>query len=178
MVERPILTLSMSLSFNISDPFPESDIALTARPVVRKLNPPGGDVGAKFQLNGLSMTGDDVDGEAGLFIRMARVNHHCIEKPTHWYLKNRNARILVASRPIEPGEEITFSYSSLYERKENNRRFRLYYGFECRCHVCTNPDLHAEMAQLKELDDGMYEMWKMGMVEFATRRGKALIQLY
>jgi hypothetical protein len=170
MVERPIL------HWSTQEAVPEGDIP---HPVF-DLYPPDGTVADKCQINGMSTTDDDIEGgTTGLFIRMSRVNHDCLGNSIHTYLENRNLKILVASRTIEKGEEITFSYVSLRRGTSTRKlRLRLGYGFMCQCQVCTNPTLEAEMERMKELDDAILTLGSRGNPGLAIQKGKALLKLY
>lgn len=116
MAEHPIVQLPTPSSTGrfLGFRLREETIPMSAKPAVMNLHPPNGALSDKFQLNCMSLTDDDQEENAmtGLFIRMSRVNHHCLGNSTHRYLENRNMKILVASRNIEEGEEITFSYAS------------------------------------------------------------------
>jgi SET domain/MYND finger len=181
MTERPIVQLPTPSSSFLGFRLREETIPLSAKPAVLKLHPPNGALSDKFQLNCMSLTDVDQAEEAmtGLFIQMSRVNHHCLGNSTHRYLENRKVKILVASRNIEEGEEITFSYvSQNLDSTMRKAKLGLNYNFTCRCSVCNNPDLEAELERMKELDDAILSLGSAGNVELAMRKGKALIKLY
>jgi SET domain-containing protein len=59
-------------------------------------------------------------------------------------MENRQVKILVASRDISEGEEITFSYQAGKKTDERKRILRVTYGFVCQCPPCTtNPEIEA-----------------------------------
>lgn len=182
MLERSILTLPTLVAPGAGFSLVPGDIPIEARAAVTKLHPASGTLVDKFKLNGMSTTDDDTDdgGKTGLFIRMSRVNHHCIGNSTHRFLENRNVKILVASRTIDPGEEITFSYVSNLStgRAMNKLKLELNYGFTCRCEACVNSEVEDDLVRMKELDNDILTSAGMGMVEVAMRKGKALIKLY
>lgn len=181
MTERPILQLPTPSSRLESPRVRETDIPATARPAFASLHPPNGSLVDKFALNCMSLTDDDTDGDdiAGVFIRLSRVNHHCLGNSNHRYLDNRNVKILVANRTIEEGEEINFSYTpSKFDAMMRRAMLQMNYKFACRCSVCTNPDLAAELERMKDLDDAILSLGSHGRVEHAMQKGKALIKLY
>lgn len=180
MAERPIMqfpTPSSRLGYDLLN---EESVPVSARSAVLNLHPPNGSLGDKFLLNCMSLTDNDKEGDdiTGLFIRMSRVNHDCLGNSLHRYMENRNVKILVASRDIEEGEEITFSYTQQADARTRKVMLRINYKFTCRCSVCTNPDLEAELERMRELDDAILSLGSQGKVELAMQKGKALIKLY
>ena len=93
----------------------------------------------------MAVNDDNDDHVTGLFIRMSRVNHHCLGNTIHRYLENRGAKILVASRAIQEGEEITFSYVSQSSFNVRRTKLSLTYRLICNCNICTNPDMESEL---------------------------------
>ena len=174
MVERPII--------KYPTPILDDNVPATALPAVMKLYPSSETASVTLQdiykYNAMAMTDDDDDHVTGLFIRMSRVNHHCLGNTIHRYLENRGAKILVASRAIQEGEEITFSYVSQSSFNVRRAKLSLTYRFICNCNACTNPDIESELEKLQSLDDAILQFGSMGRVDQALQKGKALLALY
>ena len=131
LVERPILQKPY--------PTPES-CAMAALPTnaarerVRQLLPHDGTLYEKAERNDMSC-GDN--GERGLFLIMSKVNHDCIGNSCHYYLPNRKVKLLVATRSIAKGEEITFCYTGEKATAEQRAwNLRVSYQFACTCPLC------------------------------------------
>jgi len=84
---------------------------------IKDLEPKGGSLEAKFELN--SFQGDDQDGEDRLGLRTARVNHSCRPNAGIGYDEVARVRVLLAQKDIQPGEEIYIIYSELANLEKN-----------------------------------------------------------
>jgi hypothetical protein len=153
MAERPIIKANDDVFHkNGWDQIGWDQIPSSVRPAIRALLPIDGTIKQKIQTNGMACT-DDTDHvhETGLFVTMSRVNHSCLGSTTHLYLENRRAKILVASRDINEGEEITFSYQAGKKTDERKRILRVTYGFVCQCPPCTtNPEIEAMLMRSRD----------------------------
>ncbi|KLU85190.1 hypothetical protein MAPG_04220 [Magnaporthiopsis poae ATCC 64411] len=92
----------------------------------------------------------ELDGEPhmGLFPRVARINHACKPKSA------MNA--IVANRDIEPGEEITISYTQEgLESKTRRERLEAVWGFKCTCAHCAAADATAASDERLEAARGV-----------------------
>jgi hypothetical protein len=109
----------------------------------------------------------------GLFATMSRVDHHCMGNADHKYLENRDVKILVASRNIQEGEEITISY--VYGEGSEERKWRLQAdnNFTCSCTVCQNPDLEAKLTRATELDPSIMNWLALGALNKLCGRGSS-----
>jgi hypothetical protein len=88
-------------------------------------------------------------------------------------------KILVASRDIQEGEEITFSYQSSKNTDERKVILLVNYGFVCHCAACTtSPEIEAMLMRSKELDEAILQCGSRGQIDLAIRKGKALLQIY
>jgi hypothetical protein len=181
MAERPIIKFNDGVFHkNGWDQIGWDQIPASVKPAILTLLPTDGTIKQKIQTNGIACT-DDTDDvhETGLFVKMSRVNHSCIGNTTHLYLENRRAKILVASRDIQEGEEITFSYRPGKKTDERKRILRVTYGFVCHCVACTiNPEIEYMLARSTELDKEIMEYGSMGKIDQAIQKGKALLQIY
>lgn len=116
------------------------------------------DLESKFALNSFEMN----DGSEGLFIHMAYANHACLPNAVHHSVLPAGLKILVASRDIEPGEEICHRYVTLEGEARLARSGKTLssflqdvWGFQCTCAACTIPDVRAKVARMCELDSAI-----------------------
>lgn len=172
MVERPVLRFASNI---FCYPKSISEVPPAARDAVKAL------VGNSFKeiinRNGMSCTAPGEEGETGLFVTMSRVNHDCMGNADHNYLEKQDVKILVASRSIQEGEEITISYVCGEGTDERKWRLQTNYNFTCSCTVCQNPDLEAKLTRAAELDNSIMELASNGRIDQAMRKGKALLSL-
>lgn len=172
MVERPILRFASNV---FSYPRSLAEVPSSAQEAVQAL------VGDSFHdilcRNGMSCTPPNEVGETGLFITMSRVNHSCLANADHLYLKNRDIKILVASRSIQAGEQITISYVPDEDADARKLRLRKVYKFTCCCTLCQDPDLEAKVAMAAQLDASILDLAAVGRIEQALLKGKALLAL-
>ena len=175
MVERPLI---MGTSGEIFD-HDESSIPPASFAAWNSLLPVGGSLAEKFHLNGISCNEDASNG--GLFLRMSRINHSCLGNCLHEYLPTLKVKILVASRPIAPGEEITFTYKGMGSKDEFRHRralLRATFKFDCSCEVCLSPLLEAKLAEMLSLDASIFELGGRTRVKEALLAGRRLLALY
>jgi hypothetical protein len=179
MAERPIIKVNDGTFHNNSLPNWDQ-VPPSARPAIRALLPIDGSIQQKLETNGMACTDiSDHVQETGLFVTMSRVNHSCLGNTQHTYTENRRAKILVASRDIEEGEEITFSYQPSKKTDERKAILLVNYGFVCQCAACTtNPEIEAMLMRSMELDKEIMQCGSMGQIDLAIRKGKALLQIY
>jgi hypothetical protein len=173
MAERPLLKFP-------SGSLPkEAGIPGTAKKAFDALHPHGASFRKKVLINGMSCTAaSEGEGETGLFVTMSRVNHHCLGNSDHLYLQERDVKILVASRDINEGDEVTFSYVTNTPRTERRMKLSLHYEFVCSCSVCTDEGLEAKLSECLELDDAILRVASLGRVELAIRKGRRLVEIY
>ncbi|KAK3317268.1 hypothetical protein B0T19DRAFT_434601, partial [Cercophora scortea] len=87
----------------------------------------------------------EVGGESvmGLFPNVARINHACDANAFVHFSEVTLAMTIWSARDIEPGEEITISYSdptATYEERQN--ALLNIWGFKCNCDMCSAPLSH------------------------------------
>ena len=128
----------------------------------------------KFKLNAF----DHEDQEKAVYIQLSRVNHACYGNSTHRYSKNRKVRLLVASRAIQAGEEITFSYRMQVPLHETRQNVQDHYGFSCQCLACSNPVLGAELEHLFSLEKAGSALVCERSPRAAIRTLKMCLKLY
>ncbi|RBQ76610.1 hypothetical protein FVER14953_00272 [Fusarium verticillioides] len=95
-----------------------------------------------FKTNVCGFVLGDGTPHIGLFTEFARINHACV--PNAFYrVSPRHLRMeVVAFRDIEPGEEIYINYAhSAMPSTERHQYLESDYGFNCRCSLCTLPEL-------------------------------------
>jgi hypothetical protein len=176
MMERPLFKFKSDIRC-LPD---ERDIPEQgAKEAVIALMPHGGSYFEKLLRNGMSCTStSEKQGEyTGLFVNMSRINHDCIGNTDHQYLPHRKVKILVASRCIVQGEDITFLYI-IQHMSERRHRLKADYEFSCNCLACTSPEINAKLLKIAELDSSILELGSMGKGEQALYKGKALLALY
>eukprot|EP00978_Attheya_sp_CCMP212_P049296 scaffold645378_cov83-Attheya_sp.AAC.2 len=73
------------------------------------------------------------NSEAGLFLTLSRINHHCLGNSDHQFLAHRGVKIkiLVASCDIQKGEEVKIAYTVAYKpREERSAHLLRIYKFQ------------------------------------------------
>ncbi|KAK3940852.1 hypothetical protein QBC46DRAFT_458638 [Diplogelasinospora grovesii] len=83
-----------------------------------------------------------VDGRdfMGLFPDLSRMNHACNPNAAIHFSETALAMTVWASRDIEPGEEITITYSDVgMTYTERQDTLHSIWGFTCSCKLCTSP---------------------------------------
>ncbi|KAK0649755.1 hypothetical protein B0T16DRAFT_492320 [Cercophora newfieldiana] len=85
----------------------------------------------------------------GLFAELSRINHACDPNAHVHFSETTMAMTIWSAKDIQPGEEITISYSSIdLTSKERKETLQDTWGFKCSCSLCTAPK-----AVLKASDD-------------------------
>jgi hypothetical protein len=146
---------------------------------VDQLLPVDGSVEDKINLNSIACDGTGVKG--GLFVRMSRVNHHCLGNTEHFFVAKRGVMVLSASFVIKRGQEITFAYKGLgnvddFKRRRQN--LKKVFGFDCACEVCTTSKLSSRILACLERDDQIFELISESRMEEAIRVGMKQLAEY
>ncbi|KAL8388831.1 hypothetical protein RB595_008960 [Gaeumannomyces hyphopodioides] len=74
---------------------------------------------------------------SGLYPRIARINHACKPNTFVRYRRSTMELEVVAYRHIEPGTELTVSYTALNLLSKDRRQLLRRWGFDCACSLCT-----------------------------------------
>ncbi|KAB5572149.1 hypothetical protein GE09DRAFT_1282611 [Coniochaeta sp. 2T2.1] len=84
--------------------------------------------------------GIELDGvmHMGLYPETSRLNHACRPNAIWRYSKDNLAMEVVAFRDIEPGEEITHSYTPLGLTQTERQDVLKEWGFTCQCPLCSS----------------------------------------
>ncbi|WQF81251.1 Putative SET domain-containing protein [Colletotrichum destructivum] len=75
----------------------------------------------------------------GLFPRVARINHACKPNAITRYSPRTLELEVVAYKDIQPGEEVSISYSMLNMLSDDRKRTLQEWGFNCTCALCGSP---------------------------------------
>jgi len=146
---------------------------------VDQLLPVDGSVKDKIQLNSIAY--DDKGIKGGLFVRMSRVNHHCLGNTEHYFVAKRGVMVLSASFVIKRGQEITFAYkglASVADFKHRRQNLEKAFDFDCACEVCTTAELSSRILACLERDDQIFKLISMARMEQAIRVGTRQIAEY
>lgn len=136
------------------------------------------DLRMKVQTNAIG-TGDDITiSEAGIFINMSRVNHHCTGNTEHYYIVKHKVCILTALRTIEPGEEITFSYVPFAAEPNLYQNMHRIWGFSYQCSACSSPETMSKLLSMNRLDNQLLEYGRSQKFDEAFAVGEELILVY
>jgi hypothetical protein len=172
MTERMLLERK-----SINDDF--SKLSEPEQSAVMALMPVEGSLLDKFLLNAMSCSEEgDFDQVSGLFINMSRINHDCLGNSFHWFIPYLKSKALFASRKINAGEEITFSYMKNPSDSIQRRQFQSHYHVDCHCEGCSTPSIMNKMKEIPELDEKIGEYGQRMQTEKAIKAGEHLLQLY
>ncbi|KAI4864384.1 SET domain-containing protein [Hypoxylon rubiginosum] len=80
---------------------------------------------------------NDVD-HSGLYVDVSRLNHACKPNMFSRFSSTTLGMEVVAYRDIEPGEELTFSYTPLNLMSEQRQSLIREWGFNCTCSLCAS----------------------------------------
>lgn len=81
-------------------------------------------------------TGDD----SALFALSARINHSCVPNARWLWRADLGCLVIIAMRPLKPGEEVTCEYIKRYAaRAARIQRLETQFHFTCACPLCVGP---------------------------------------
>jgi len=118
---------------------------------------------------------------SALFNTIGRVNHDCVGNCEHFYVAEHGVMLLVASRAIARGEEISFSYvNDCATYAQRTAKLRHWGITRCDCSACAAPEgaASAALEEMSRLDAAMLAQGERGKIERALRTGRKLLQLY
>ena len=152
---------------------------------VMALLPEDGDLRAKIALNGMDVGAGFGDDSTGLFITMARVNHACLANAVHFFDADSQVKILVASRAIAKGDEVTVTYvtqealdASPIKVSRKQLLAMKWHISPCDCRSCQDPDLDRKLDQVAELDKKLMAFGSTAKFDRGLKCGALLIKLY
>ena len=117
-----------------------------------------------------------------MFLRLSKVNHHCLGNSDHHYVSEFGVKVLIATTTIRRGQEITFCYKGLesalqFQTRREDLNEAL--GFECTCDICTiNVGLREKILGCMRRDDEIYSLVSFGHVKQVLEAGKLQIRVY
>jgi len=182
IVERPIVGpcefISYELIRYVREYRPEDrEAAYSIKDAIIDLySPDPSDLDQKATLNSF----DHDDGISSLHIKLSRVNHDCLGNAAQRYSKNLGVRLLVASRDIRAGEEITFNYCYGMNRESSKRKLVETYGFRCQCTACKNRSIDHDLDKMYTIESTLIndDVIRKRHSERAIQRGKSCLALY
>lgn len=152
--------------------------------MITKLMPERGSDEDKFSRNCMALADghSDMLPKEGLCLFLASVNHNCLGNSDHWYDPDRGVVVLVASRAIQEGESITFSYAPVLlaghgGAAQRQKLLLQVYGITCHCHACTSPDIERKILTIQKYDTMIPALLFRSQVEEAIKVGNELLQL-
>ncbi|KAL1585581.1 hypothetical protein WHR41_06041 [Cladosporium halotolerans] len=146
-------------------------------------NNPGSDPFSNIVRSNGYPLGPDSDVGA-IFPLVARLNHACRPNAQHTWNAKRGVEVVHAVREVKEGEELTLSYSMGGPSEERRGSLEAYFGFDCKCEVCSLPqaELEASDARLREaqkLDEAIGDPRRVRhLPERALADCKALLGVY
>jgi hypothetical protein len=130
----------------------------------------------KFAINAIGC-GDGFTGQR-VCITMSRVNHHCVGNTMHWFVPEHGVIILVASRTIQAGEEITFAYVDFLAHPQPTGALRYSWDIHCQCEFCTDGTQREKLIRMHGLDKEIVAYGRTFQFDQAFRAGEELLRLY
>jgi len=102
---------------------------------------------------------DDAEQDNGFYVvfpEIARMNHDCRPNADYRFSYQTLTQYIHATRPINPGEEITLSYINPIMRHEARvKKLKGTWGFQCACDLCTRsrPRVEASDARIRQIKE-------------------------
>ncbi|OAA40633.1 lysine methyltransferase [Metarhizium rileyi] len=114
---------------------------------------------------------------------IARINHDCRPNTNYYFDENTLTQMVVASRDIAPGTELSVTYiNPVQEREHRNDNLLATWGFNCSCSVCRLPP-HLSRRSDERVEDiarlqAEYELVDEGeWMGYPPQKAEALISL-
>ncbi|KAK6921999.1 LOW QUALITY PROTEIN: SET domain [Dillenia turbinata] len=131
-------------------------------------------------LDGNSIVEDSISGKilrknsgyhgVGLWVLASFINHSCVPNARRIHI--RNHVIVLASRDVKAGEDITFAYFDVLSPLNKRREMSMNWGFSCACKRCKFEDEIWSRQELGELQVAFEEgLLDMGSVVFRLEEG-------
>ncbi|KAK4172860.1 hypothetical protein QBC36DRAFT_68357 [Triangularia setosa] len=118
-----------------------------------------------------------------LFADLSRFNHDCKPNAFIYFSETTLAMTVWASRDIEPGEEISITYSAAgLPSKERKETLEKVWGFKCQCSLCTSsPEVIKESddsrAQIRAYQASIPKLAQDGKFEEALQQAEHMFEL-
>lgn len=129
---------------------------------VAALEPKGGGLRQKLELNELGCGEEELPV---LCIRLSRANHSCRDNASHWYDSKFQVKVLTAVREIQPGEEISISYthfdnfSNFLTPEKSRSILQQKWGIVCPSDcLCRNEVFLKKLGEATELDRSIFQL--------------------
>ncbi|KAH8911149.1 hypothetical protein BR93DRAFT_943251 [Coniochaeta sp. PMI_546] len=91
--------------------------------------------------NSVSVQVTEEEGFMGLFLEFSRINHDCQPNALYRFSPKTLALEVFPYRTIQPGEEITVSYTPISMPRHQRREYlSQVWGFDCSCSLCRSTD--------------------------------------
>ncbi|OIW28639.1 hypothetical protein CONLIGDRAFT_654819 [Coniochaeta ligniaria NRRL 30616] len=91
--------------------------------------------------NAVSVQVTEEEAAMGLFLEFSRINHDCQPNALYRFSPKTLALEVFPYRTIQPGEEITVSYTPISMPHNQRREYlRQVWGFDCSCSLCHSTD--------------------------------------
>ncbi|KAK0613173.1 hypothetical protein B0T14DRAFT_384451, partial [Immersiella caudata] len=112
-----------------------------------------------------------------LFPRVSRINHACRPSAITRFDEQTLSMTIRAMKNIEPGEEITLSYTDFgLSYNERQRNLKAKWGFDCDCSICSLPP--AEIAESDARRDRIAAMGKTVIKHVGNQDWKEAIKTH
>ena len=161
LVERPVVKSSSLSSIPEDENVQRAILALTP-------TKPGSTFTEKYKRNNVGQ----------LCLNFSRVNHDCIGNSHHAFDDEKDLLLLVASRTIPKGEEISYSYTFLTPHAHALAKHTFCWNFTCECRACKCPDVAHKLDLMIEYDKQVVAHAKNMRMEEGTKTALKLIELY
>jgi SET domain len=112
---------------------------------------------------------DTGDHQAGIFPKIARINHSCKPNSGNHWSQRKKKRNIYAAREIKKGEEITVSYIPLLKTTAERQTRLAQYGFTRDCEACQSQDNQSDERR-KEISS------MLEILQFESQRGNSEVQ--
>lgn len=106
---------------------------------------------------------------------ISRINHHCIGNTSHFYDTNKKVMIIFATKKINIGDELTFSYTRLLLNREQRKTItNRNWNFVCNC----GNELHEDLENIMNLENDLNGYIIKDKLEKALETEKKITRLY
>jgi hypothetical protein len=117
--------------------------------------------------------------QQALFALTCRLNHSCKSNARYIWRSDLGRELVIASRPIAQGEEVTVQYKTCYgPRAMRQALMRKHFNFDCACAACKEPS-HEEEERRQQMQMLYDQLTKTGFTNAseAVETGMHLLRL-